>query len=494
MNSLGTSSLRTTSKPLSDSQHFFLAVVIIQALFVFGLLCFSWFCSGFQVNAEVMIYPLCLLIVLLSLWIFSSWWFVTGTLFDLYTLFVLSAVLFSGGQAFLEVFGLNDNGILANRFSSDITLWALLVVALGLSGMHLGAILSVRKTTNRSADSRNVEDVELQLKSLRKLGWCLLALSAIPMLITAFDALMIVWEGGYFALYQQERGVGLLATPQILAQLFIPSIFLFVAANGGSKRYVFMSGIMMFSYSASFLSLGWRYYAVAPLLCYVWLWHTCWRPLPYRTLLLTMLVFLGFVFPLIKGIRNVALAERFSVDALTSAYVGLDNPIVGAISEMGGSLITIAYVLDLVPWSRPFDYGLQYLYSLLTILPNVFGGLHPAIMRGTPANWLIWTVDPFTAARGGSIGFSFMAEAFLNFGFWGVPVALFLIGFLYVKLLVWGTQSHDLGKKVLLAVFASYFLFFPRSDSTVIFRPLVWYGFFPYLLYRFLMRFRAAHH
>lgn len=487
-------SRQTISKPLGDSQHLFLPVVIIQALFVFGLICFSWFCRGLQVNTETMIYPLCLLIFLLSLWMFYSWRVITGTFFDLYTLFLLSAVLFSGGQAFLEVFGFNDTGILANRFSSDITLAALLIVALGLCSMHLGAIMAVIGGANRYNDITTAEDIDVQSKTLRRVGWILLMISGIPMIMTAVDALEVVWQGGYFALYQQERATGLHATPQILAQLFVPSIFFFLASNGGSKKYVFMSGLMMFSYSLIFLSLGWRYYAVAPLLCYAWLWHRCWRPLAPRVAVPTALILIGLVFPLVKGVRNLALAERFSIDFLINAYVSLENPIVEAISEMGGSLITIAYTIDLVPWSRPFNCGLQYLYSLLTILPNVFGDLHPAITIGTPSAWLIWAVDPFTAARGGAIGFSFIAEAFLNFGFWGVPVVLFFIGFLYVKLLVWGTQSHDLGKKVFLAVFTSFFLFFPRSDSTVVFRPLVWYGFFPYLLYRFLMRFKAAHH
>ncbi len=445
-----------------------------------------------RINAELLIYPVCWSVVLVSAWAFWSWWRMTGNWFDPYTLFLLSAVLFSGGQAFLEVAGLNDSGILANRFSSHTALFALLAVTLGLSAMHLGVLLAVSWSTFGERKEPSVEDFDLEIESLRTAGWILLVVSAIPMVIIASDAVAVVWEGGYFALYQQDRGTGFHATPQILAQFFVPSTFLFLAANGGSKKYLMMSGAMMFFNSLIFLALGYRYYAIAPLLCYAWLWHRCRRPIPTMVIVSVGLVLVGIVFPTIKSIRNVALAERFSVDFIVNSFFGIDNPLIDAFAEMGGSLITVAYTMDLVPWVRPFDYGMQYLYSILTLVPNVFGPIHPSIAHGTPNAWLIQTVDPFTAMRGGGLGYSFVAEAFLGFGFWGVPVILFVIGFLYTRLIIWGTWSHSLGKIAVVAIFLCFFLFYPRSDSTTIIRPLVWYALLPYLLSRVLERFRRT--
>jgi oligosaccharide repeat unit polymerase len=464
-------------------------LIALQTFFLFFLFGLAGFCRVFKFETELMISFICWLIVLLSIWAFWSWWRVRRIWFDPYILFLFSAFLFNGGQAFLEVINFNSLGLLGNRFSLDTTLSALLAVALGLSAMHLGALLSIARCPTCQRGLGSIKKNHLEIKSLRTGGWLLLLVSLIPMLIITIDAVKVAWLGGYYSLYQQDNGVGIFATPRILAQFIIPSIFLFLAANGGSKKYLMLSCLLMFSYSLVFLLLGARYSAIAPLICYAWLWHQCWRPLPAKLLVPAGLILLGIVFPVIGYVRNVAIANRLSTDLFVSSFAASDIPIIDAISEMGGSLSTVAYTIDLVPLVRSFEYGIQYLYSITTIIPNIFGEVHPAIAYGIPTNWLIMTVAPLTAMKGGGIGYSFIAEAYLNFGFWGVPAILFVIGFLFVRLIVWATWSPNLGKLVMLAVFTSFFLVYPRSDSTAIIRSLCWYSFLPYVLSRFLITF-----
>src|SRR4051794_10900559 len=59
---------------------------------------------------------LSLALLLLFAWSLISWKLAGRSLFSPYILFLTSAFMFNAGQAFLEVFGLNDRGLLHGVF------------------------------------------------------------------------------------------------------------------------------------------------------------------------------------------------------------------------------------------------------------------------------------------------------------------------------------------------------------------------------------------
>src|SRR5829696_4343412 len=108
-------------------------------------------------------------LLMITAWSLWSWRILTGNWFDPYTLFLIAAALFNGGQAFLEIFGLNSSGslqggsyggsyyggiygsgILEGRFSSTTILKTLFLVTLGLAAYHIGGSLSVASTRKKS--------------------------------------------------------------------------------------------------------------------------------------------------------------------------------------------------------------------------------------------------------------------------------------------------------------------------------------------------------
>ena len=133
-----------------------LLVLIAQ----FHLLIFSCAVWGFDLTAgfkaEDLIYPASLLILLICVWSIWSWNLFNRSLFDPYTLFLTSVAVFNGGQAFLEVFHLNENGILNGTFASETILKSLLLVAMGISGLHLGALLSAGMIRQQPSPGRMV--------------------------------------------------------------------------------------------------------------------------------------------------------------------------------------------------------------------------------------------------------------------------------------------------------------------------------------------------
>jgi hypothetical protein len=195
-------------------------------------------------------------------------------------------------------------------------------------------------------------------------------------------------------------------------------------------------------------------------------------------LLLGLSLALAILFPLVASTRNSAAQQGF--DAIQAQLYGVNNPIFATLSEMGGTMMTVAATMELVPSARPFQMGADYGYALLTLFPNLFWKVHPTIERGLAGNWLTWAIDPEFAARGGGYGYSFIAEAYLNFGWVGGPGMLGLIGFAYTALTLWSVNSRSAARMALIGTFTCYFPFFARSEAALHVRALVWYTVFPY--------------
>jgi hypothetical protein len=107
---------------------------------LFGL---TWQAGMFGLSVEDMTYAAAVALLLLFGWSLWSWVVLTRSWFDPYSLFLVAANLFNAGQAFLEVFRLNPSGMLPDLFPERTILDSLFLVFLGLSAMHLGALLSI---------------------------------------------------------------------------------------------------------------------------------------------------------------------------------------------------------------------------------------------------------------------------------------------------------------------------------------------------------------
>jgi O-antigen/teichoic acid export membrane protein len=134
------------------------SVRLIHGCLVAVLVLLGLFRSQFlesESDAEALIYAACLAFVALSIWSIWSWKAATGRLFDPYVLFLMSAMLFNGGLTFLEVFDLNERGILDGKFSSQTTLEAIFLGTLGLAANDSRADPCSPSRRRRRARSRS---------------------------------------------------------------------------------------------------------------------------------------------------------------------------------------------------------------------------------------------------------------------------------------------------------------------------------------------------
>jgi oligosaccharide repeat unit polymerase len=449
------------------------AIFLAALLMLFGL----WSDDQY---ATALTGPLCVVFSLQCAWCFWSWHAVTGRWFDGYTVFFLSLCLFNGGHFLLETFGLNRDGVLMGAFSAETVNRTILLVNAGVSGFHLGGLLQgCRKpcpAPGRPAGTLR-RDTDFSTYWAKVIGILFLFLSLPAVWSNLRTSIEIGLTSGYFSLYQRESLVGLANWQSVLTTFFVPGVLITLAMFRESRRWVAACWVLMFGYVVTNMVTGSR--GAAMLLCapLVVLHHQIVRRIsPVYLLCGGLGIFI--LFPVIAQTRNLTIGDRR--DALESALT--DNLFVAAIHEMGGSAGTIAHTLELMPEQRPYDCGAGYTYASVTVCPNLFWERHLSVQWGRYADWLVWTVAPRSAERGGGLGFSVIAEAYANFSVFGPPLVMALLGFVVAAVVSWSRNVQLPFPAALEAVFLSAILVLPRSESATVLRPIVWFCVIPWIL------------
>ena len=409
-------------------------------------------------------------------WILYSWARLAGSIVTPYWIFVVVAAMFNGGYAFLQVFGLNANGVLDSRFSVATSSSTILYSTLSLMLLHGGALWRRMRERDNAAEAPS-EDLE---KAAVWLGLLLVLISAVPMYLQLREDFGDVLSVGYMGLYQREIKTSLDAWQTLLAQFMLPGAFLLAAASKQYRGIQRLSLILALLYALSYLFMGYRGAAGAAIAAYGWIWHTRIRKLPVYPSLAAGVLVVFVIFPMIRLHRLSMGEDRLSWSSFLSTLDNYDNPASASLREMGGTMATLAYTMDLVPTDRDFEYGKTYAFAALTVLPNIFGtARHPSVERGTASDWLVRTVSYDTAASGGGLGYSFIAEAYLNFGWMGPPLIMVLLGFGFAAMESFAARSASPAASSLMGVVLFFGLIYARAESTDIVRSIIWCGWMP---------------
>ncbi len=417
-------------------------------------------------------------LTLLLGWSLVSWRLAGLRLFDPYCVFLISAFLFNAGHALLEVIDANEAGLMNEIFSDAINRETLALSFVGLAALHFGALLTVCLGWRRIAPLQWPSSTRETW--LRRIGWIQLMVAGPASAVWLWQALQIVAATGYASLYDRDLAAGVAATPFLLSGFLVPGALFLTVSDRRHRLDRRVSATVIVLVAALQFYLGYRSTAAMPLVAWMWLRHRAVRPFRWPVLAGWAMLLVFVVFPLVRETRNMSQAER-STSSYLDNFLGVDNPAISSVHEMGATMATTAHTLTLVPDSRPFDLGQGYAYALLTVFPNLFWDIHPTIVRGTANEWLVRSINPWLASRGGAYGYSCIAEAYLNFGKPGVPLMMCLYGVLFVALLVWAEESGDPAKLAFVATVLAFVLRFPRDELAGVIRPVVWYALLPYL-------------
>lgn len=248
----------------------------------------------------------------------------------------------------------------------------------------------------------------------------------------------------------------------------LAAIGLSVAAAGASKRqfrFVFpMAGIWVL------ILLYWGFRGPALLVGVVVCAVAVKKGVRFPRLLPLLIAgALLLLLPIIRVTREEPPAERLS------GYSLGDISLFDAPAEMGAS---IRPLMDTVAIVGPANYwwGRTYWLGIREIVPNLdlkWQSSDTESAQDLPPNlWITSISDPWLYKNHGGIGFSAIAEPYMNFGVAGIAIYFFLLAYLLVRL-----DQVALRNCYALAAWALILgplLWTTRNDSSNFFRPAVW--------------------
>jgi hypothetical protein len=296
---------------------------------------------------------------------------------------------------------------------------------------------------------------------------CLLLAAGITMFVVGLIGLDPL---GYFRLtYSETFRLRAESDPRLFGSgITIAFIGLSIAAAGASPRRFRAVSAIGAIWLTSLMYLGFRGPTViAALIVYIIARKKGLR-LPRFVPILAAPVLL-VVLPVLHVGRELPLNDRLSQISLRDFNL-LDAP-----AEMGISIRPLVETIDLVG-PNDFRLGRTYWTAIKGIVPNLALRWEASATESEndlpPSHWITAIVDPWTYKNYGGIGFSAIAEPYMNFGLLGVLSYFLLLSFFLIYL-----EQMSVRNAYAMAAWALILgplLWTTRNDFTNFFRPAVW--------------------
>ncbi|MCB9385079.1 MAG: O-antigen polysaccharide polymerase Wzy [Bryobacterales bacterium] len=281
------------------------------------------------------------------------------------------------------------------------------------------------------------------------------------------------WMIGFDRLAQATYFESYQLTQRYDPRLFISSLqvspmgfyLAMAAAPVRRMRWVAFLGLL---WCVAVFALGYRGFALTPAATMLAVMHKRGFHLP-RSLGLAALVVVLFAIPAARALRDNPLGERSLGDIAIETH-----PLAG-IEEVGGSLRPLVHTLELMQ-NEPLRWGYTYWQAFEMILPNLAlrwqADTYAPVEKLPASLWMARLATPWHYYHGGGLGFSAVAEPYMNFG---VPGVIGYFALLAVAL-VWCDRLSGVRpwRVAVWAMALGPLLWTARNAYTVFVRPAVW--------------------
>ncbi len=465
--------------------HIFVSVLI---LVICGLVFY------FELRILLFGYIFSCLYLVYAAWCIYSWYKATGSDFDPYLLFLFAMLFFDGSQFFLQLFFPNQLIVLQGtsplngNFSDPVLRRIFLAVLLTLCCLHTGAILGAKFVYA----GNEIQPSYRRDLDTRVIGYLFLGISIVPFALIQIRLVLLFLKGGYIAIQGASSDAGYGSAMRIIMTLLIPGGLLLVSGGKGKSLPLWLGALAILAYSSTEFLIGDRSSAIMPFLMLLWVWDRRVKRFSRKKLIISCLLLLFVVVPFVGTIRNLATQRVLYLDVpfFVGKYFLQENllPLAAVLSSIftaGSSIGHIGYTMQLVPSLHPFGLGESYIRGFSTILPNIFGKVHPGSDLFFTRLWYLLNVAPNAReliAQGWAMGYNMTAEAYYNFGYIGIMVVPFSFGIFLSALVTHFDKRSNAAKIAFLACFSSFIFQIPRGSIGACFRPLFWYALLPYLM------------
>lgn len=454
--------------------------IIILFFFIISEFIFSTFSNVVTLND---IYTLSSIGLVQYLFCIFSWIKLGRSFFSPYIILLTTIYIFHCGQAILFALPIDYTpqligymGINYSDFFSALTYTLIL-----LAFFHIGALIRILQKSHAHIRTKPNPNAELTLKIIRQVALVFFVISIYPYYHTMIDNAIKSITYGYGSLHSGDSAAGFGHLMESIGEYFIPSYICLLIGCIHKKKYRRILYILGFLTCGIILLTGSRTYAVLILAILIVYQYYFIRKFSKKQIII--FVFCGI---LLSNILTIVKNVRASTDKDLTTYINQDNeenPLVDAISEMGGSMFCTIKMMENIPKKDDWFYGKTYTYSVFSLIPNLgFWDHHPSRDYGMTDIYL----TNLLGLHYGS-GSSMAAEVYLNFGYLGFVVFL-LYG--YIAAFFFSYLDIDIRNKnylhaALVMMVLWFTLIFPRNPFMTTFRSIIFYAIPIYLILRY---------
>lgn len=376
-----------------------------------------------------------------SLFYITASWRALGTPYLLSSSYLIALCMFHLGLPIPATFGWINLPSLTQGIGGFWLQQSAWCTLLALGAFGAGFALSLTSRDDHEED--HLTEAAQRIKTLRVAHWAGVGLFLASLF---FLAMLIAQIGNPLAysrmdLFRNRGDVRGLA----LFMMTLPSAAILLVI--GAQRFWQSCGaaIVAFSTLGIFLLSGYRSAALFPLLVGTILWTKIGRRIPW-SIAATMVGAILLAIPAVAILRTSGTYDNLSNEKVNQAIEKAETS--DTFLELGGTSGILAATLQSVPHSDPYRYGLTYVHALREAIPNVsfearrsdrdvflmHGARRDAMLDLAPSDWLTFKLEPIKFRTGEGVGFSAIAEPYLNFGFPGVIVFFGGLGFFLGRL------------------------------------------------------------
>jgi oligosaccharide repeat unit polymerase len=292
-------------------------------------------------------------------------------------------------------------------------------------------------------------DGEWDPRESRFVAWGLIA-AGLVLLVMLFlrVGINVYINEAYNESYQLESGIGYLTAGTFLIMAGLLSLAVTLAKYRDRIPWIII--LLFLGFALSVMRSGRRRFVLELALGLLAVIQLYMKPLRLRTVLVFVLA-TALVFTMVGQMRafmsqgwegmTTYLREDFDVEQLRHSM-----------DEFQSIPMVVYETVRYFPEQQEYRMGATYVEAFEILIPKK---IHPDRPLG-PSQWYVWTFDPLVASRGGGYAFSHIAEAYMNFGYFGPPIVFFFIAVAIRTLLLFRRVNPTSRSRILL--YAGFFM------------------------------------
>lgn len=376
-----------------------------------------------------------------SLFYLTASWRALGTPYLLSSSYLIALCMFHLGLPIPATFGWINLPTLTQGIGGFWLQQSAWCTLLALGAFGVGFALSLTSPDDREEDY--VAAAAQRTKTLRVTHWAgiglfLASLLFLAMLVAQIGSPLAYSRMDLFRYHGDVRGLALF-------MMTLPSAAILLVIGAQTFWQSCGAAIVALSTLGIFLLSGYRSAALFPLLVGTILWTKIGRRIPWSIAVILVGAIL-LAIPAVAILRASGTYDNLSSEKVSQSIEKAETA--NTFIEIGGTSGILAATLQFVPHSDPYRYGLTYVHALREAIPNVsfearrsdrdvflmHGARQDAMLDLAPSDWLTFKLEPIKFRNGEGVGFSAIAEPYLNFGFPGVIVFFGGLGFFLGRL------------------------------------------------------------